>query len=115
MDSGQAATSNIAQFSTESFDARDQFDAWGEYLRMRFGPAEVSRSGIGAFRGTAETVVLRELAVSCIAGDPMAFERTARHAERRAHDGYTAGLLVEGRAVVEQDGNRARLYPDDLI
>jgi AraC-like DNA-binding protein len=116
MDSGPAATLELAAlFSTAELGPRDQFDAWREEIRRSFGPAEVVRPETGAFRATIETLVLDDLAVSCIVGDAMTFERTAGHIARSEHDGFTVGLLLEGNGAAEQADRDARLRPGDLV
>lgn len=108
-------TTSAARFSTEGLDASDQFDAWREQLGRRFGFAEVSRKAVGSFRAAIETLSLSELALSEISGDAMTFERTSHHVAARDGDRFTIGLLLQGCAVVEQDGRNTNLGPGDLV
>ncbi|HEU4787902.1 MAG TPA: helix-turn-helix domain-containing protein [Gemmatimonadaceae bacterium] len=110
-----AATGPSLCFSTEGLDPEDQFDAWRKQLGLRFGLAEVSRKTTGSFRATMETLSISKVSLSYIFSDPMIFERREHHVAICDHDDFTVSLLLEGRAVVEQNGRGANLGPGDLV
>jgi AraC-like DNA-binding protein len=105
----------VAKFSTEGLEDRDQFDGWREQLGPRFGVAEVTRQGTGRFSAAIETSSIGRLSVSEISADAMTFHRTRHHVSHRERDEFTVGLMVEGAAIVEQDGREALLVPGDLV
>jgi len=110
-----AAPSFSVRFSTEGLEPQDQFDAWREQLGLRFGFADVSRKTVGPFRAAIETLSVSKLSLSYLFADAMTFEWTMRHVAIRDHDDFTIGLLLEGRAVVEQDGRGTNLSPGEIV
>lgn len=110
-----AAPCGSVRFSTEGLDPETQFDVWREQLGLRFGFADVSRKTVGPFSATIETLSVSKLSLSYLFADAMTFERTGRHVALRDHDNFTIGLLLEGRAVVEQDGRGTNLSPGEIV
>jgi AraC-like DNA-binding protein len=102
-------------FSTEGIDPTNQFAAWQKQLGLRFGFADISRKAVGPFRAAIETISVSKLSLSYLFADAMTVERTGRHVALRDHDDFTIGLLLEGRAVVEQDGRGTSLSPGEIV
>jgi AraC-like DNA-binding protein len=91
---------------------------------MRFRDEIAARFGIGhvstpeperGFRARLEGTRAGDLTVLDIAADPLRIERTRRDVDRADPDIFTLGWVVEGSAVVAQDGREAVLGRSDLV
>ena len=91
---------------------------------MRFRDEIAAHFGIGhvstpepdrGFRACIQGTRAGDLTMLDIAADPLRIERTRGDVDRSDPDIFTLGLVVEGSAVVSQDGREAVLGRSDLV
>lgn len=102
--------------STENIDPHERFEFWvSEMSRMMLVSLDTRSSSSAHFHGTARTNQIGDLQLSSLTAGAVRVARTARLTNQREEDFYKVALQVSGTALIEQDDQRCRLEPGDLV
>ncbi|MFO7304051.1 MAG: hypothetical protein C0P74_000920 [Gammaproteobacteria bacterium] len=116
MTSAPADTSLIpsTSFETTVFQAREQFDAWREYISFVFKVSPVEMPRDDGFLAVAQGFHLGDLVLARTRFEAQRFVRTAQHARVDLLDHYLVQLYTEGGYTGEVDGKPIEVRPGML-
>jgi AraC-like DNA-binding protein len=102
--------------TTQGTEPARRFDHWvGEVARTMYVAVDARPGPADVFHGRALGSSIGDLHLCWVSADPMQVRNTVRR-DASADDGYYKfGLQIAGTAVVEQDGERCRIGPGDLV
>ncbi len=102
--------------TTQGTEPARRFDHWvGEVARTMFVAVDARPGPSDVFHGRAVGANLDELQLCWVSADPMQVRRIGRQTDGDQDAYYKFGLQIDGTAVVEQDGQRCRIGPRDLV
>ncbi|WP_216897538.1 helix-turn-helix domain-containing protein [Nocardia alni] len=102
--------------TTQGTEPERRFDHWvGEVARTMFVAVDARPGTSEVFHGRAVGANIDELQLCWVSADPMQVSKSGRHSGCAEDAYYKFGLQIDGTAVVEQDGQRCRIGPRDLV
>jgi len=94
----------------------DRFDHWvGEIGRTMSVAVDARAATPDRFQGRVAGNSVGDIHFCWVSADPMQVRRTRRLTARVEEDYYKFGLQISGTGLVEQDGQRCRIGPRDLV
>ena len=99
---------------TSSVPVEDRAELWVTATSQLFVPLECRPRDRDSFTGLLQAGTVGPLALSRLAVSPHTIRRTAALAADSDGDRYKLSLLVDGQALVVQDGREAVLRPGDF-
>ncbi|MBJ7221268.1 MULTISPECIES: AraC family transcriptional regulator [unclassified Brenneria] len=103
-------------FTTDNLDNRHRFDAWRDAVCSRLIRAQARQTFASEFSGSFTYSMLADVGIaSHTSSSSLLWQRTTECIRRHPSNDYYLGYFRSGKGSLEQNGNAAKVGPDELV